>query len=69
MRMTPQQVDSCEIVRIGGTYIIAKPYLDEMVIWCRSCHYTSYNKNDIEQRYCGNCRVFHDDGGELRQVS
>jgi len=30
-------------------------------ITCPQCGMTSYNQNDIEQRYCGNCHQFHKD--------
>jgi len=30
-------------------------------IRCLTCGRTSYNRNDVEQRYCGNCHRFHDD--------
>ena len=33
-------------------------------ITCLACGRTSYNANDVAQRYCGNCHVFH---GELRR--
>ena len=29
-------------------------------ITCPRCHMTSYNPNDIEARYCGNCHAFHE---------
>ncbi len=29
-------------------------------IQCLICGKISYNKNDIEQRYCGHCHRFHD---------
>jgi hypothetical protein len=28
-------------------------------ITCPKCHRTSWNKNDVEQRYCGACHQFH----------
>lgn len=28
-------------------------------ITCLRCNLTSWNENDVEQRYCGNCREFH----------
>lgn len=28
-------------------------------ITCPECHMKSYNPNDIDQRYCGNCHKFH----------
>lgn len=30
-------------------------------IRCLSCGLTSYNHGDIQMKYCGNCRRFHDD--------
>jgi ribosomal protein S27AE len=30
-------------------------------IRCRRCGMTSYNPNDISQRYCGRCHQFHED--------
>lgn len=30
-------------------------------ITCLGCHLTSYDPNDVEQHYCGNCHMFHDD--------
>lgn len=31
-------------------------------ITCMKCRQTSHNPNDVAQRYCGFCKVFHDDG-------
>jgi hypothetical protein len=30
-------------------------------IHCRKCLMRSYNPNDVDQRYCGRCKVFHED--------
>lgn len=30
-------------------------------ITCTKCRMTSYNPNDVAQRYCGHCRVFFGD--------
>jgi hypothetical protein len=30
-------------------------------ITCGRCGLTSHNPNDVAQRYCGNCKIFHDD--------
>ena len=30
-------------------------------IRCLICNMTSYNPNDVAQRYCGNCHLFHTD--------
>jgi len=40
------------------TYTIQK---DRAAITCHFCHKTSYNKNDVEQLYCGHCKIFHAD--------
>ena len=29
-------------------------------IKCKRCHRTSFNSGDIEQKYCGHCRKFHE---------
>jgi ribosomal protein L37E len=36
---------------------------DNRSITCHRCGKTSYNLNDVQQRYCANCKRFHDDGG------
>ncbi len=33
---------------------------DGKSIKCLICGLTSYNPNDVENRYCANCNVFHD---------
>ncbi len=38
-------------------------------ITCPFCKMTSYNPNDIEQRYCGNCHAFHDDISTFKSFS
>lgn len=30
-------------------------------IVCKTCKLESWNTNDVEQRYCGNCHVFHEE--------
>jgi ribosomal protein L37E len=34
---------------------------DASWIRCHRCGRTSYNRNDVAQRYCGFCHRFHDD--------
>jgi ribosomal protein L37E len=34
---------------------------DGKSIRCNICGRTSYNLNDVRERYCGNCHVFHND--------
>lgn len=34
-------------------------------IRCRRCGLTSHNPYDVQQRYCGNCNLFHEDMAEL----
>jgi len=35
-----------------------KKMAEEPSITCPACQMTSYNANDIEQGYCGNCHEF-----------
>jgi hypothetical protein len=30
-------------------------------ITCHTCGRTSHNLNDVRERFCGNCHVFHDE--------
>ena len=34
---------------------------DGSSITCTACGLTSYNANDIAQKFCGHCGTFHDD--------
>lgn len=47
--MVPHIICSCVI-----------PASNEWIV-CLHCNLRSYNRNDVEQRYCSNCRIFHDD--------
>lgn len=38
---------------------------DGRTITCHACEYTSYNLSDVRNRYCGRCKVFHQDAGKL----
>lgn len=33
----------------------------QRAIKCLACLLVSYNRNDVEQRYCGHCHKFHED--------
>jgi hypothetical protein len=46
------------IIIDGGTWyvIYAKP--QGVCIKCYHCGMISYNKNDVKNKYCGNCNVF-----------
>lgn len=33
---------------------------DDQTIKCLECGFTSFNDNDINFEYCGNCKCFHD---------
>lgn len=33
----------------------------QQYIQCVTCGHKSYNPNDIKEKYCGYCRIFHDD--------
>lgn len=43
----------------GITYWIEAAPTGETSITCVRCCMTSHNPNDIEQRYCAVCHVFH----------
>lgn len=52
----------------GGGSVSEPTYelLDEgRSIRCHRCGLTSQNPNDVEQRYCGRCKLFHEDIAEL----
>lgn len=34
-------------------------------IWCVKCGFISFNPNDVAQRYCALCKVFHDDAAPM----
>ena len=41
-----------------------QPFLidvDAGTITCKTCRMTSHHPEDVRQRYCGNCKVFHQD--------
>lgn len=38
---------------------------DGRAIRCHFCGQTSHNPTDVAQRYCGQCKVFHEDVAEL----
>lgn len=38
----------------------------ETGIKCLYCGLTSYNPTDIEQRFCANCKVWHNDPDEVK---
>lgn len=43
---------------------MAEPYFispDGKAITCGTCGLTSVNPNDVRNRYCAHCHVFHDD--------
>ena len=48
---------------VSQSYIVAP---DAGFITCLRCGKTSYNPNDVQQRYCGHCHVFHEES-ELDQ--
>jgi hypothetical protein len=43
------------------TYILEKDSDGQPIITCKRCKKSSWNTGDIENRYCGFCKVFHDD--------
>lgn len=59
MKSTP----SGAIVEEGPTYIIREHPAAQggRTITCKGCHRTSFHPQDVVQRYCGHCHVFHRD--------
>jgi len=43
------------------SYMIQTDSYGHVWIRCSRCGMGSYNPKDIEQKYCGNCHVFHGD--------
>lgn len=43
------------------TYVISDGPEGESIL-CLQCGMRSYNKGDIEYRYCGHCNAFHEEG-------
>jgi ribosomal protein L37E len=44
---------------------------DGQSITCHACGRTSHNPNDVKERYCGHCNVFHENplrGADLRDI-
>lgn len=52
-----------EIKFIEGGYIIGK---DGKSITCQKCGMTSYHPEDIINRYCDNCHIFHSPDDEKK---
>ena len=57
-------VDAGEFYKIAGFYDKEKSFEisgDGKSIKCLACTRTSHNVNDVTNRYCGHCHVFHED--------
>jgi hypothetical protein len=48
---------------ISTTYTIAA---DGKSITCHLCGRTSHNPNDVREKFCGCCCVFHGEASEVR---
>ena len=44
---------------MAKTYEIVSTKEDGLGIRCLICGMTSWNENDVREKYCGNCRQFH----------
>jgi hypothetical protein len=54
------------IVANGANYlIVCDTATGNKAIFCRHCRLTSYNPYDVENRFCGRCRVFHEGPGAI----
>ncbi len=59
--MTPQSVPlGAEILEQGLTYQRLRTPEGFLAIRCLRCGRISYNLNDYQARYCGNCHQFHE---------
>jgi hypothetical protein len=53
---------------VGYDLVVNRPAEKKLAGWlvlgirCHTCQRVSFNANDVEQRYCGFCHVFHEDG-------
>jgi ribosomal protein L37E len=50
---------SARVVKRTPHYLILNSSTGERAIYCRHCTWVSYNKGDIENRYCAHCHKFH----------
>ena len=48
-----------EVLAAAGVKYWISPWGDS--ITCTKCRKTSHNPNDVKERYCGFCHVFHAD--------
>ena len=53
--------------KIPKTYKITFKNGVPQSITCLKCQMTSHNPNDIEQKYCGRCHIFHEDKQGTRE--
>jgi ribosomal protein S27AE len=42
-------------------YAISLTDGEVLAITCLTCGRTSFNSNDVENKYCGHCHVFHEE--------
>jgi hypothetical protein len=73
MRITLENTTKIVELTIDGQTVPARVWQGEVVsytiehsshsacITCHHCGYTSYNYNDVVERYCGKCKRFHAD--------
>jgi len=45
----------------GGPVIRFVVLNEGQAIKCLTCEHTSWHPEDVKQRFCGYCKVFHDD--------
>jgi hypothetical protein len=50
--------DSCKPYMVATINSLLGPAAQPSIT-CPSCSKTSYNPNDVRERYCGNCHLFH----------
>ncbi len=65
-KLNPQAQDFFKLVvsdpdnAIKTYEIVASPDGRQAGIKCLDCNMTSWNYNDVREKYCGNCHEFHD---------
>jgi len=55
-----RQPISKEVVEEPWFNILTAPISKQPYILCFACGSRSFNPKDIEQKYCGTCRIYHD---------
>lgn len=44
---------------MAATFEIVKDALGRLGIRCKLCHVISWNRDNVDKQYCGNCHYYH----------